>query len=863
MANQQNSRVSTTPSQQPTLTVSPTAPGSNLVKPPSAAFAKALAEFRKRLTVEELAKFQNTTYDQFCQDLGDLQEKQRRRREMMNLSRIEAFLEGIHQLGKTIEVFVNASDMVAFIWGPIRFLLLTGSVYADSFEDLLEAYEQIGEQLPLVLDRELLFRNNPSMTTALEWIYMDILRFHQKAIRFFHGNRVKTILKGMWKNFDTEFKGILASLKRHKELVEQYTSIAHYTDSAAHYRQHQIDMDLLHKQWEQRVEEDRLKRLVTVREWLAVSPQSKGDHDEHRKTRKEFPTTATWIYRHEYIKDWLKADLPASPLLWMHGIPGAGKTVLASAIIDSCKQIPEFLTTFVYCRDGDSNSNSAIAILKGLADMLLDVVNYRDLLLPSFYSRRTSGGDASLRSINQAKLLLEDCFRIVPKMFIVIDGLDECDPKERREALRVLINLIGTNNDTAPGQVRLLVVSQYYHDIQREMESSGATRIAPRIIRLFEKDTSSDIKAYIRVWVDKIAAKNSSPASPFTEDTKEYLKNLTFVNAKGMFLYAKLVLTNMYALHTRQEVIEAMQKETFPHGLKEAVEANEDARQLRQDMLTGHFAFQDYAIATWFHHLDAFVHKGKRLLAEVTDHRRHLDVLCEALEDFILFYDEKDWEGGTVQDCRDICRMFEPYALYDNLVLIMSHIYTFQHKGFHARQKISIKGLEAALERNRKLIEEPPKDLTHSEKEAYSKFYDDKRPFNCNKITCRYFSQGFSDKKARKRHVNIHDRPYQCEVFGCLGQEGFANEMDLRNHKRSYHPEMCDLAETFRSSITKRANAIHTCTYCGKTFTRKFHRENHEKSHRGERPHACPECGKAFTRKNDCDRHRNLHERVN
>jgi hypothetical protein len=41
---------------------------------------------------------------------------------------------------------------------------------------------------------------------------------------------------------------------------------------------------------------------------------------------------------------------------------------------------------------------------------------------------------------------------------------------------------------------------------------------------------------------------------------------------------------------------------------------------------------------------------------------------------------------------------------------------------------------------------------------------------------------------------------------------------------------------------------------------RKFG-QNHENSHRGERPYECPECGKASTRMNDCKRHQKLHER--
>lgn len=284
-------------------------------------------------------------------------------------------------------------------------------------------------------------------------------------------------------------------------------------------------------------------------------------------------------------------------------------------------------------------------------------------------------------------------------------------------------------------------------------------------------------------------------------------------------------------------------------------------QKLRNLMLEGHFAFQDYAVAKWFHHVNAFVEKGQDFLDQAVAPAHLLRQLAMALDNFMALYSEEDWEKGLVQECRRTCEKFQQYSdLHDSLVLLTSHIYTFQQKGFEARHKISINSLALTLERNRKLLETPKSKLSQSEQAAYAKFYDSEKRYKCTKITCRYFSQGFREARAKKRHINIHDRPYQCEVADCLGGEGFAHERDFKNHKRSFHPEACDLSETFNSS-TKKAKAIHACMYCSKTFTRNFHRNNHEKSHRGERPHECPECGKAFTRLNDCKRHQKLHER--
>lgn len=130
----------------------------------------------------------------------------------------------------------------------------------------------------------------------------------------------------------------------------------------------------------------------------------------------------------------------------------------------------------------------------------------------------------------------------------------------------------------------MLLVSQDYADIRRALHSSAVTRMTAKVIHLCDADNEGDIQTYTRVWVDRIARK----FSPFTDDMKEYLQNLTVANAKGlfrlllsenqafsntclgMFLYARLVLQNLHVQPTREEVLDAIKKDNFPDGLQEA-----------------------------------------------------------------------------------------------------------------------------------------------------------------------------------------------------------------------------------------------------------------------------------------------------
>ncbi|KAH6622333.1 C2H2 domain-containing protein [Boeremia exigua] len=956
-------------------------------KCPSSKVARAIREFKNRLLGNEVLDFKNTTVEDLRREMRRIQLEQEGRRDLVNMRRIQGCIEAMDSFGKVIEVFLNVSEAVAFIWGPMKFLLITASTVLESFETLLDAYEQIGDQMPLLKSYESLFSDDDLLKGALELMYVDILNFHEKAVPFFRGRVWKHFFRSMWNDFSTKFGGILKSLGRHKNFVDNCAQRAQYqlyqhdiadmkATSLVRYQQYEQDAQGMNARLDELVAEERVKRTKAVIQWLAASQQPIQDHEIYCQIRAEFPRTAHWILKRAYINDWIERTVPSTPLLWLHGIPGAGKTILASAIIDKCKAQPDFATAFYYCHSDDQTNSSAVGILKGITQQLLD---HDAGLLPPCYRRYKSSGEPVLRSLSQAISLLKDLCTILPKVYIVLDGLDECEQVERKQAMDALMHILDECEKSDPGKFRVLFISQNFADIKRVLYCSSQSRPAPQTIQLSHTDNEDDINAYVGTWVSQIAAKYE----PFNDDMVEYLRNLTVRNAKGMFLYARLVMENLYAQPTREDLMEGIRQDNFPQGLKGAyerilrhmkhissdgewdkakkllgwmicakrrltwkeiqvalsidldaetieydgrhlrthihdicgslvllngdrvslvhstartyittvhadihepsiecelatlclryltfpcfdIEAVDDQQELKQLALDGHFAFQDYAIAKWYYHVNAFVNSGARFMSEAVDPDSHLEGMMEALEDFTERFSDANWGQNIVQDCRANCTAFANLPVHDKLVELTSHIYTVQKKGFDARHEVSIKSLAEALERNRKILEELPSSprFSQNDLDKYSRFYDHERRFKCSKITCRYFSEGFRDLGARNKHLHFHTRPFHCDVPDCLGSEGFVNHGDLQRHMRAFHPEMSDLAETFNSISKPPAKSDHACAICGKTFTRSFARRNHENSHRGVRPFPCPECGKAFTRRNDLVRHQKLHERT-
>ena len=241
-----------------------------------------------------------------------------------------------------------------------------------------------------------------------------------------------------------------------------------------------------------------------------------------------------------------------------------------------------------------------------------------------------------------------------------------------------------------------------------------------------------------------------------------------------------------------------------------------------------------------------------------------LEDLGRALGEFADRYEEGIRQDAVVETAKQDCKSFESYNFHDNLLNVWNHINYHDQKGSDSRNKVSIEALGSALGRNRKFLEEISTltpSLSLEENRGIAEFYGDSL-FKCPKIRCYYFHGGFKDSKALKKHINRHDRPFECDFPDCsIAEFGFATNTDLEKHKRFFHPELEDLANTF--TVTKKPSPLTPweCNLCNKRFTRGFQLRNHVRSHTGERPFACSECGKAFTRANDCKRHEKIHER--
>ena len=180
-------------------------------------------------------------------------------------------------------------------------------------------------------------------------------------------------------------------------------------------------------------------------------------------------------------------------------LTSTGKTILASRIIEECQKICSASVLFFYCKHLDNRRNTFLALARSILTQLL---GQNASLLPYLYDKSIATSQTSLNSNQLCKELLDVAIKSCSKAYIIIDGIDECDMKERKMVLSFFTTLVDTQ--AQPGNIRSLFVSQDENDIKKLLETAS-------VVRVTSDDNKGDIERFTGKWASKITQKFELP----------------------------------------------------------------------------------------------------------------------------------------------------------------------------------------------------------------------------------------------------------------------------------------------------------------------------------------------------------------
>jgi Cdc6-like AAA superfamily ATPase len=227
--------------------------------------------------------------------------------------------------------------------------------------------------------------------------------------------------------------------------------------------------------------------------WLSPSDPS-TNFNKALQQRQE--GTGLWLLQSSLFKKW---DSQQHSFLWLHGIPGCGKTILSSTVIKHLVETyPDQILLYFYFDFTDAGKQTLDNVIRSITSQLYHKRQDTQKLLYSLFSSCDKG-----RSQPTCASLCKVFFQMInqaEETYIVLDALDECRTREGplSEGLlawtQTLLNLEKRN-------VHLLVTSRPEHDIEQVLcelvQSDGD--IVPIQSHLIE----GDIRSYVHTRVRK------------------------------------------------------------------------------------------------------------------------------------------------------------------------------------------------------------------------------------------------------------------------------------------------------------------------------------------------------------------------
>jgi hypothetical protein len=230
------------------------------------------------------------------------------------------------------------------------------------------------------------------------------------------------------------------------------------------------------------------KHFEEVIGWLAA-PDPSNNYNKAIKTRQ--PGSGQRFLECQAYRDWKSKD---GSLLWLHGIPGCGKTILASTAIEDLRAIPECSKKLIYFYFDftDVQKQSFENVIRSFVTQLYYENQHVQEHLDSLYFACRNGKDQpSIDSLHKtfAKMVKE-----IGGIWIVLDALDEC--MLRDEPLTWIRDLI--KDARVQSEIRLLVTSRPEQDIKSMFEEYASKE---QILAIHSFLLEDDIRNYVHTRV--------------------------------------------------------------------------------------------------------------------------------------------------------------------------------------------------------------------------------------------------------------------------------------------------------------------------------------------------------------------------
>lgn len=292
---------------------------------------------------------------------------------------------------------------------------------------------------------------------------------------------------------------------------------------------------------------DTRAQIRELRKYLGVLDVLDDDFLTAKEAR--MGDSCRWILAKECYIRWKDTTSADGRVLWLKGLPGMGKSVLAAFVADELQQSGQACNYFFF-RHGDHSKIRLSTCLRSLAlqAAMLDR-DVRDAIL-RLREDEIRLDDANERTLWRSLFINVILRYVKTPLFWVIDALDEC-----AETATLFDAILPSFRDSS-SSLRIMIASRDAPEMEQ-----GFKNLPPNVLSILSvsvADTAPDLDLII--WT-KVAT-----MSVVTPTERPLIKQTILQKSKGSFLWTNLVLKELSLCHSKKEMDLIL--EEIPRGMQ-------------------------------------------------------------------------------------------------------------------------------------------------------------------------------------------------------------------------------------------------------------------------------------------------------
>ncbi|KAF4340163.1 TPR repeat [Fusarium beomiforme] len=283
-----------------------------------------------------------------------------------------------------------------------------------------------------------------------------------------------------------------------------------------------------------------------VLQWVSDIPYLKHQTEAFRDVLKG---TGQWLLRGEAYLKWKSSS--TFSILWIHGIPGAGKTKLMSIIINDLVERKQSATQpiayfFAMRSTTDARRTDPEEILRSI---LLQIVAsdpsspISPMLLQAYSNRQKHNFAQGLFDVLESVELISSLVRESKVTHIIIDGLDEIHGNDAHDVLEALESIV----ECSQGLVRVAIASRDRPDIVNRLRHFPDINVVPT-------KNDSDIRQFIISRVDRMIKSGQLLGGVVSPELRAEIIEVLCNKAQGMFQWVRSSIQYLLFLNVEADI---------------------------------------------------------------------------------------------------------------------------------------------------------------------------------------------------------------------------------------------------------------------------------------------------------------------